>query len=441
MSNIEESQPPSVLHQFVYDLNWNGVLKRLETNPEEALHTVEETTWMQQDGTCLPEDDLIIEAYDLAPIHILCTRRNLPINVLEAYLKAEPKSIHLLTNDKRTPLHLACYSMQSLEVIQLLAQADPNTLTWKESFDGWNVFHICVHCETEENVMATLLETATPEGIREALATKDRYGRIPIVLACNVRPKVTKGDFALVHAASDTSELERSLLEELSRNYRTILAGALKLKPPPKKPVSSAGPSPYCNPKKALSVESFWLWRPNDSLALWRCLHKALIVLGIQEHDSTIDSQQQLATYPLLHECIRQDPQCNSFLFHALLSLNPFYACQVDPSDGNLPLHVAAQHAENTKEYKNRLATLIVSYPLGASIANKAGELPLEILDRKNIVSWDHMRSLVRCCPVALSRLRIHESLYAQVICMLGEKGYTRTIFSILKETPSLFDH
>ena len=127
-----------------------------------------------------------------------------------------------------------------------------------------------------------------------------------------------------------------------------------------------------------------------DSLMLWRCMHKMLVVLGAA-NDSL------LLTYPLLHECIRQDPHCNTFFFHCILSLNPHYAYQAD-TNGDLPLHVAARVAENTKEWQNRLTRIVVSYPKGASIANTQGKLPLELLQD---VSWDHMRLLVRCCPVA----------------------------------------
>lgn len=420
--------PPTVMHKLAYECNWNGLIKRLETHPDEALQFTDDPTWMEQDGECLPEDDLITGT-TLAPIHVLVNRRDVPINVVEAYVQNQPKSIQLLTDQLRYPLHLACYSNASLEVIQFLAQADPNTLVPQETWHGWNVFHICTHCGTEENVMSMLLNVAGRHRTTVALGSKDHYGRTPLILGCKHGAQITKTDFALLFQASTKENLERPLLEELSRNYGSYLNGALKLKPPPKTAVSNSVPSPYCNPKRSLSVESFWLWRPTDSLALWRCMHKMLVVLGAA-NDSL------LPTYPLLHECIRQDPHCNTFFFHCILSLNPHYAYQAD-TNGDLPLHVAARVAENTKEWQNRLATIVVSYPKGASIANTQGKLPLELL---HDVSWNHMRLLVRCCPVALSRLNLHESLYANVMAKLGQKGHSSTIFTILKETPALFD-
>lgn len=427
----EGCPPPTRLHQLAYNSNWNGVLKRLEECPEEGSQTVNHTTWMKQDGECLPEDDLIIEATHLTPMHILCTRRDVPVNVLDAYVRAQPEAIRLLTNDKRAPIHLACYAKQSFEVIQFLAEADPDTLLLQETFDGWNVFHICVHCDTEENVMSMMLNVAGPSRTASALAMQDRRHRIPVVLACNVRPKITKADFALLFQESSTENLERSLLEEISRNYRSYISSALKLKPPPKSPVANGDPSPYCSPTKSISVEGFWLWRPMDSLALWRCMHKMLVVLGAAR-------DSDLATYPLLHECIRQDPHCKTYFFHCILSLNPHYAYQMD-TNGDLPLHVAVRRADNSREWQNRIAGLVISYPKGASIANREGELALELLDKKH-VSWDHMRSLLRCCPVALSRLHLHESCYAEVLAKLEKKSYTSTMFAILKETPSLFE-
>jgi hypothetical protein len=430
MSAINEQ--PTSMHKMAYESNWNGLAARLDVAPGEGLRPVNDTTWMKQDGECLPEDDILIEASSLTPIHILCTRRNLPVEILEKYLSALPSSTRLLTSDMRTPIHLACYSMQSLAVIEFLARHDPDCLTLSEDFDGWNPFHICVHCGAEEQVMARLLDIVGPKDRREkALSMKDRYGRTPLDLACNVRPKIGTADFALVYRASNLELLDGPPLETLSRNYRTYLTGAIQLKPPPRKLVSTGLPSPFCNPRKTLTVESIWLWRPADSLALWQCMHKALVVLGACDTD--------VATYPLLHECIRQDPHCRTHMFHCLLSLNPHFSLQSD-GNGDLPLHVAASLAERTREWQDRLSFLLVAYPKGASIVNRDGNLPLEILDSRRL-SWNHMRPVIRCCPVALSRLDLHESLYAFIISKLGQKGYNSTIFTILKETPSLVEN
>jgi hypothetical protein len=74
-----------------------------------ASQTVNDLGWIQQD-TGVWEDHAIMDATNLAPIHILCTRKRVPLNVMEAYVRVQPTSVLLLTGEKRCPLHLACYS-------------------------------------------------------------------------------------------------------------------------------------------------------------------------------------------------------------------------------------------------------------------------------------------------------------------------------------------
>ena len=419
---------PTYLHKLVYQCNWNGIIARLETHPAEASQTVNDLGWIQQD-TGVWEDHAIMDATNLAPIHILCTRKRVPLNVMEAYVRVQPTSVLLLTGEKRCPLHLACYSRNSLEIIRFLAEVDPQTIFMDDPLYGWNAFHICTHSNCREDVLSMLIEVVGPDGTAAALGSKDLKGRTPIVLACRSQPKISKRYFTTLHQESGVQNLKQTLLEEISRNYGSFLTGALKLKPPPSSVVSTGNPSAYCNSKRIISVESFWLWRPQDSFTLWECMHKIIVVLGV-----TNDSQ--LPTYPLLHECIRQDSHCQTAIFDCILSLNPHYVCQLD-SNGDLPIHVAARLAENTKEWKNRLTMLVKSYPKGASMVNNEGKLPLELLRN---VSWGHMAPLLRCCPVALSRLNIPEALYANVLAKLGQKGISNTMLTILKETPSLFE-
>lgn len=424
MANSE----PTDLHKLAYECNWNGIIARLESHPAEASRTVVDSSWIQQ-GTGIWEDHAITDATNLAPIHILCTRQGLPRNVIEAYVRVHPSSLLLLTGEKRCPLHLACYAKNSLEIIRFLAEVEPQTILMHDSFYGWNAFHICTHSNCKEEILSMLIDVVGPDRTAAALGCKDLKGRTPIILACRSQPKISKRYFTLLHQESGVQNLKQTLLEEISRNYGSFLTGALKLKPPPTFVVSTGNPSPYCNSKRSISVESFWLWRPQDSLTLWECMHKIIVLLGVS-------NDSQLPTYPLLHECIRQDPHCQTAIFDCILSLNPHYVCQVD-SNGDLPLHVAARLADNTKENKNRLMLLVKSYPKGASIVNNEGKLPLELL--KN-VSWGHMSPLLRCCPVALSRLSIPDSLYANVLAKLGQNGISNTVLTILKETPSLFE-
>jgi hypothetical protein len=53
-------------------------------------------------------------------------------------------------------------------------------------------------------------------------------------------------------------------------------------------------------------------------------------------------------------------------------------------------------------------------------MVNNEGKLPLELLRN---VSWGHMAPLLRCCPVALSRLNIPVGTLCQCIGKTGTKG------------------
>jgi len=405
---------------------------RLESNPEEGGKTVDETEWFNQDDDSLPEDDLVIEAKQLAPIHILCTRKNLPKEILKKYVDKCPDVFRLLTSDKRSALHLACYSNQSLEVILFIATTDPDSISWQESFDGWNALHICIYCDTEAGVTSSLLNVAGDQMSEIALTCKDKHGRIPLVLAYNVRANITKSDFECIFHASKHLVLKKSPLEELSRNYSSYLSTCLELKPPPKAMISNSAPSLFCNRRKSISVESLYLWRPGDSLNLWRCIHKVMVVLGMNN-----TKENCVSTYPLLHECLMQDPHCRSNIFYCILSLNPHYVCQIN-TNHDLPLHVAARLAEDTREWKNRISHLLVAYPRATSIQDGKGKVALEILVERNL-NGSLIFPLVRCFPQALSRLSLHTTLYSRILSKLSKKKDFNVVFVILKEIPNLF--
>lgn len=427
----EEQISPTLMHRQAYNSNWSDLMRRLESNPEECGMIVNETEWFDPNGASLSEDEFIIEAKSLAPIHILCTRRNLPKEILEKYFAVYPEVFRLLTSDERSALHLACYSQQSLEVIQFIATKAPDTLSWQEAFDGWNALHICIYAGVGEGVILSLLDIVGENLRTISLISKDKHGRSPLILACNVRAKITKSDFEYIFHASKNLVFEKSPLEELSRNYHSYISACLALKPPPKSFISNGAPSPFCNNKKSISVESLYLWRPEDSLNLWRCIHKVMVVLGMDSTQGT-----NISTFPLLHECLRQDPHCRTHIFYCILSLNPYYACQID-ANGDLPLHIAARHAEATSEWKSIISHLLIAYPKAASIQNRQAKFGLEILVTRN-TKWSLIRPFLRCYPQALSRFSLHSTLYSKILSKLSHIADYTSIFMIIKEMPDL---
>lgn len=425
---MDGSQLP-VMHSLAIRSSWNKLLERLETHPDEA--SIQTTAKSDSHDLLLSGFEALEESTKIAAIHILCTRRDVPLSVLEAFVKAQPTSVRLLTSNNNCALHLACYAQQPLEIIQCLAEADPDAILSQEAKSLRNSLHIClVFGRGLRQVIPMLIHVGGPERIGHALASKDVSSKTPLVLACESND-VTQSDFALLFQASGKENLERPLIQELSHCYSGRITRVLSSKLAKKSALFKCDPSRYCNPKRALSTAGFMLTSNlNDAYALRACWHKLVVVLGVED-------ESQLSTFPLLHECIRQDSSCETLFFQMILHMNPHYMCQMD-SNGELPIHVAARLATNTKEWRERIEALVRGYPKGSSIANNAGELPLELLRQ---VSWNHMRYLVLYCPLALSKLRLSESLYAEIMAKMGPTGgQLNFIFTILKNTPTLFE-
>jgi hypothetical protein len=427
---VDEPELP-VMHSLAMNSNWNGLLKRLESHPDEALYQTALTALQDSFNLRIPRGGGLEVSTKIAVIHILCTRIDLPLNVLQTFVQAHPTSISLLTSNQNCALHLACYAQQPVEIILCLAQADPDAMLWREATSLRNVFHICVEFGRHlREVIPMLIHIGGPDRMIHALASKDVANRTPIVLACG-RNDVAQSDFATLHHASPKENLERPLIQELSLCYKGRLKKVLTSKLTRKTVLSTQVPSRVCHPNKASVTAGFTLTSNlNDAFALRACWHKLVVILGCED-------ESQLSTFPILHECIRQDSSCETLFFHMILSMNPYCMCQLD-SYGELPIHVAARLATNTKAWQQRIEALVRGYPKGASIANTDGELPLELLCH---VSWNHTRYVLLYCPLALSKLSLSESLYAEVMAKMGPTGgQLHFIFTILKGTPTLFE-
>ena len=427
---MDESELP-VMHSLAMKSSWNGLLERLETHPDEALlQTVGKAHQAPYDFS-IPGFEELEESTNIAAIHILCTRRDLPLHVVEAFLQAQPASVRLLTSNKNCALHLACYAQQPLEIIKCLVQADPDAILSQEATTLRNVVHICLSFGSPlREVMPMLIHIGGPERMAHALASKDVSSKTPLVLACEPN-NMARADFAVLFESSSKENLQRPLIQELSHGYSGRLTKILSLILAKKSALPDCNPSRICNPKGALGVAGYMLTSNlNDVYALRLCWNKLLIILGVADED-------QICMFPLLHEFIRQDSRCETMFFQMIICMNPPYMCQMD-SNGDLPIHVAARLATNTEEWRQRIDALVRGYPRGASVANKEGKLPLELLRH---VSWKHVRCLVLFCPLALSKLRLSESLYAEVMAKIGPPNVqSNFVFTILKNTPTLFE-
>ena len=429
LSTMTEQYDGLRLHELAHQSAWAEVLMRLKSHPQEALHVVETEDWLQRQR--LASYDSLLLTGNLTALHLVCTRRNPPLEVIKAYLKAQPSAIKILTFDSKSPLSLACFAGASPEIISYLARAYPDAMMLQDHL-GWNVFHIFSRFETPERLLSTLIDIAGPERTEKALLMCDRKGRAPIHFACGNVSRITKDNFALLARSTRMDSLNRLPLKELCTQYRRQFQSALTASPIPSSAISTTDdPSQFCKPKKAVpSVERFWMWRPQDALALRRCWNMAFVLLGADGVD--------MSTYPLLHECLERDDKGTTEMFEYVLCLNPHYACHLRPSDGTLPLHVLARLAVNGEEHWiERIRTLVRLYPKGAGIPDQEGRLPLELLAQPT-VTWEHVSPVLEAAPQAIAKLDLPENLYPQVLSQLAIHESWDALYQIIRETPTL---
>jgi len=428
---VEELAAPTLLHHYAHKANWDGFLERLHNHPEDALLQTHNEPFLKSGilDEFSEEDCLLYDVVGIAPIHLIVTRQDPPAQVLRALVDINVCATRLLTGDLRSALHYALFTKKSPEIIHILVAADPESISLQDCAQR-NVFHIIAHphWDNQKDVLSTILCNSCQTISETALMACDKWGHTPVIQACNVASRISKSDFMLLYEATPRS-LVKATLDALGRAYKTLFQAALSVKPVPKTPVTFDDPTHFCNPERRVCIEKSWLWRPENSLSLWRGLHKAFVLLGAQD-----DSK---STYPVLHTCMEHDEDCLSLLFPCLLSLNPHYACQL--KDKCLPIHLACRLARNTDGWWKRLDALLRIYPKGASIHDVNGHFPLEILHNRDQASWKFIYLVLQRHPVALARLGLAEQFYPTLLeklhsCIDG----TSTIFEILKETPTL---
>lgn len=415
---------PTELHRLACRGDWNGFMNRLDRFPEEASVAIAHSSWMRNEGVRVP---IFVGVSGLVPFHIICANHTLPPEVVQRYVDIEPLACFLKTGNMRLAIHHAAFMRQSLEVLQLLARSSPDSLTQQDAF-GWNVFHFFVRYGANDGVVDSLISVAGEERMRQALQACDRKGRTPILLACELKPRILKHDLGLLLMASHLEPTTAcALLEWLWVQYETPFTAAMG-STQPEKPCLDLDPTIYCNPSKSVNTRGWWLWRPADSLLLWSGVDKALLILGANDENKS--------THPSLHACLELDRSCKTETFGLLLRVNPHYACQLAP-DGNLPLHVAARLATSTMGWVHRLSTLARLYPKAAESINGEGKLPIECLNIALMTRF-HVLPILSANPTSLSRLQLPETLYPLILMQLGKAGQSGAIYSILRETPSL---
>jgi hypothetical protein len=414
------------LHRLAFERRWEEMEERVRSHPEEALH--------------------VINGHLTALITALKTPpQRPPLNVITTYLEVAPDAASMYTRDGIPPLAFACYAGCDPNIVVALAAAHPDAVLYQNS-RGCNVFHHCCQLwilgkwsDSEGTPIEEILSVVEDNVANQALLSLDNLGRAPIHMACERENRIPDSEFRVLANATRTRDLTLSPIISLNTSHRDLLRAGLNTRNLTRQVISTEDPSPHCNEARSVSVRHLWTWRPQDNIFLWKCLKKARVLLGVEEHESSICTP--------LHSCIEMDSLCETLFFDCLLRINPFYACQSRSSDGSLPIHLVARHAREASDailaekWTERIQTLLSLYPKGMNIQDSEGRLPLELLAQpRGRASWEQVRMLLEMSPSAVSRLEFAEPMYSYLLARLNREQSTDMIFRILCETPTLIE-
>jgi len=150
-SLICSTTPKTLLRDYLLDRDYERLLSRLKTHPEEATRKIDLTVSPSDANSVNSSgEDPIIEG---TPLHLACAMRPLPpVSVLKALLRAHPEAANQVESKwGMLPLHFAVnLSYQNhdtsrddddddasqVRVVRLLLFANPKALGVKETFQG-----------------------------------------------------------------------------------------------------------------------------------------------------------------------------------------------------------------------------------------------------------------------------------------------------------------
>lgn len=148
-----------------------------------------------------PDGASTVDSGNRLPLHVAC-RTGATGKVVASLLRANPDATKHLDHHDRLPIHLACChrDSNSVEVLELLVQSNPEGLQEREEVHGFLPLHVACF-KGERNVRQDVVETLLqffPMGAR----IPDKNGNLPLHLAC--KANAPRGViFALLNTYSD----------------------------------------------------------------------------------------------------------------------------------------------------------------------------------------------------------------------------------------------
>jgi ankyrin repeat protein len=320
------------------------------------------------------------------PLHEACWSKASP-NVVAMLIQSYPKATEVKDEEGMLPLHLACLKCGSPDVIRILLQAYPRAAEAQDN-SGSLPIHYLPCSEGSHNVLDMLL-CAYPNGAKE----QNNDGMLPLHLACIKRAN---------------SEVIQILLEAYPKaaeiqDYRGLL---------PLQYARNNGASPdilkilFDAFQKSL-IENISAYREAELLAI--CFRVAVGVASISDVNQWLNENNDNPL--LLQEAANFKDENNNTPLHRLVAACPPVdlvdrLLQLAPNaimERNnyncMPLHVACFNNASLDVVKK----LLEAHPKAAEVAEKDGRLPLHIALLKN-ASFNVMRVLLETYPQSLQK-------------------------------------
>jgi len=359
--------PDPELFDLAHKGSWAALIERAVAQPQEAI-------WRDRCGN--------------TSLHLAC-RRDPPVDVIVALLRANRLAASMQTIDWMTPLHLACYCGSSIDVVRLLIEANRDAVT---SIDrrGRTPLHCAAagyRTPDKAEIIKLLLEIE-PSNCR----VSDDRGRTPLYLMLD--------DYA-----EEIHEQIRTMKSNDNENMR-----------------ASNGDTDI--------TEEYM----GELDQCWNCVQ---LLLKAAYHGTVADPLPNGEQFRIVHACIGV-PGCPPYFIHLALHLWPE---QVKAKDryGNFPLHIAAACPRPIKsDTYYVIEAILTMYPEAARFPGYRGALPLKLAieSRK---SWNpDVKVILEAYPAALATIDLNIQHYPDILEMISRRTTLNILYRVLLSKPEI---
>jgi ankyrin repeat protein len=357
------------------------------------------------------------------------------VHLLRLLHKVNPTFATEVDEAGRCPLHCAAETSESVEVIEYLLCLNPNAVNMQTTASKSTPLHILASRDLFLTQTLMIRPLVIPDGCRDSLSLEDTLGKLPLHIACGKRD-VSIGIVRLLlcycpNSAWKADNQQCYPLHHLSTwrppasevdEVSDMISFLMSLYPDAvqQKDVRGFLPLHLASAVGCLSiVQRIYSAYPAaievTTVGNQTALHSAALPHSIS--DFLIADHLELPTLEFLHSQY-PDAATRSIIFdYTLLHLVLMYdletvqlvyswhpeAIAVMDDFGMLPLHYLIQEYSDKQDSLDILRFLLRHYPAGASVRNKRGETPSEILhalrEDGDVVDPAFERLLLRAAP------------------------------------------